>query len=460
MMYIVSFSHAIFLAGLWLFERGRTRSSGPDLLSLFLFIFTVQIVVPGIFITAVIAAFGGTINTNNSFFDRVYSQLSLFEPITTLIFSGWFVFSLYAGWLTASKIMNRWMGQKFGEQKRVHCSSLRLTLVMLLGLGGMWILLMALGGSLFESYQNLILFRAQDEGIERTCLTANLFYSAQTFALISILGLFIYDSRRYLCSKKLFALSCILIFGFMCASRRALAIQTLLIYFVFVLMNKKWYFYRFILPMTAVFFPVIAFGKGFLAKLATINVSDVNFLNLIDQNLFSSFLRGMSDIGISLVESWATLIYLDLPLRFGVDHLLSVARIIPVGFLFGWTKDFLPERIVRISTEHFLSSTELDIPPGLIGQMWLDFGFFGPIIWGLAFGLLIGFAQSYIKRFVRTYELTVLSVLLLFVIALPINTGSFDFTFSVDIFLLFILLAIVYGKRISVRSLSLARDEA
>ena len=84
--------------------------------------------------------------------------------------------------------------------------------------------------------------------------------------------------------------------------------------------------------------------------------------------------------------------------------------------------------------------------PGFIGQMWLDIGFLGPIVWGVTFGLITGFAQLLYKRFVLTYEVTVLFVILVFVIALPINTGSFDFTFSVDMFLLLLFLAFIYWK--------------
>lgn len=449
-MYLISFGYALLLVGIWLFERRRTKLSGPDLLSLLLVFFAVQLVIPGIFITMVIAACGGAPDTGNPFFDHVYSNLSLFEPATTLLFSAWWVISLYAGWLVAHEIMKNRPGQESAALKPLSCSPWRWTSVMLVGLVGMWILLKSLGGSLFESYQNLILYRAVYEPIERTFLNANLFSSTQTFAFISIIGFFMYEKHRFRRLNKLFALSCMVIFGLMCASRRAFAIQAILIYFVFVLMNRRWYFFRFILPISAVYFPVIAFGKNFLAKLAIVDSNNINLSDIIDPNFYSSLLRGMSDIGLSLVESWATLLYLDIPFRFGVDHLLSIAQRIPVGFMFGWDKDWLPERIVRISTERFLGPFELDIPPGFIGQMWLDFGYLGPIIWGLVFGLQIGFAQLLLNRFVRTYEVTVLFVLLLFVIALPLNTGSFDFTFSVDIFLLFIFLAFMYWKPVRI----------
>ena len=447
-MYIISFAYMLLLAGIWLIERQRTELSGPDLLSLLLVFFSVELVIPGIFITMVFAACGGPRDTDIPFVDHVFSKLSLFEPTTTLLFSAWWVLFLYAGWSIAHEIMKNRPGQESAALRPLRCSLWRWALVMLIGIMGMWKLLNLLGGSLFESYQNLILFRADSDEIERTFLRANLFSSAQTFSFISIIGLFICGKDRSRGLRKLFALSCMVIFGLMCASRRAFAIQAILIYFVFVLMNGRWYFFRFIVPITTLFFPVIVFGKTFLARLAVVDPNSMNFSDIFSKDFYSSFLSGMSDIGLSLVESWATLLYLDMPFRFGVDHVLSMAQRIPVGFMFGWDKSWLPERIVRISTEKFWGAFEQDIPPGLIGQMWLDFGYLGPIVWGLAFGLQIGFAQILFNKFVRTYEVTVLFVLTLFVVALPINTGSFDFTFSVDIFLFIILLAFIYWKPI------------
>lgn len=444
-MYLMSFGYAMLLAGIWLNERRRTESSGPDLLSLLLVIFFIQIVIPGICMTAIIAVRGGAPVTDNPFFDHVYSKLSPLEPAITLVCSAWWALSLYAGWLIAHEIMKTRLGHE-PPPKPLSCSPWRWTIVMLIGLAGMWKLLNLLGGSLFESYQKLILFRADYDEIEKTFLSANLFASAQTFSLISIIGLFIYEKHRFRKLKMLFVLSCMIIFGLMCASRRAFAIQTILIYFVYVLMNRRWYFFRFVVPLSALFFPVIVFGKEFLSRIAVVDLNNMNYSDIIEKDFFTSFMTGMSYLGISLVSSWGTLLYLDIPFRFGVDHLLSIAQRIPVGFMLGWDKSWLPERITRISTERFLGAFDQDVPPGFIGQMWLDLGYLGPIVWGLVFGLQIGFAQLFFKRFVRTYEVTVLFVLLLFVIALPLNTGSFDFTFSVDIFLLFILLAFIYWK--------------
>ena len=74
-----------------------------------------------------------------------------------------------------------------------------------------------------------------------------------------------------------------------------------------------------------------------------------------------------------------------------------------------------------------------DIPPGLLGQMWLDFGVAGPVIWGLVFGLQMSVIQFFFERTRRTRQSAAVFMLLVFVVALPLNSGSFDFTFSVDI---------------------------
>ena len=93
----------------------------------------------------------------------------------------------------------------------------------------------------------------------------------------------------------------------------------------------------------------------------------------------------------------------------------------------------MAERIVRISTETFADEWTVDMPPGLFGQMWLDFRVFGPLIWGLAFGLQIGILQYAWQRMRPSRQSAAVFFVLTFVVALPLNSGSYDFTFSVDI---------------------------
>src|SRR5690606_13441498 len=102
-------------------------------------------------------------------------------------------------------------------------------------------------------------------------------------------------------------------------------------------------------------------------------------------------LRTWSEIGITLTESLGTISLLEMPPRYGIDHLMSVAQRFPEGAL-GFVIDF-PERIVRISTAIFDDPWGADLPPGFMGQMWLDFRVLGPIVWGAVMGLQVGVVQ-------------------------------------------------------------------
>jgi hypothetical protein len=108
--------------------------------------------------------------------------------------------------------------------------------------------------------------------------------------------------------------------------------------------------------------------------------------------------------------------------------------------MLGWDFNF-PERIVRISTEAFADPYAQDIPPGLFGQMWLDFRVLGPAVWGVMFGLQVALVQVLFEKTQKTLQSCAVFVLIIFVVALPIGTGSFDFTFSVDIIALALSLA-------------------
>src|SRR6185312_2064722 len=112
--------------------------------------------------------------------------------------------------------------------------------------------------------------------------------------------------------------------------------------------------------------------------------------------------------------------------------------------ILGWENPVLPERIVRVTTGIFVGPKEADIPPGLFGQMWLDFQFAGPFIYGLYWGIGLGVLEHIRKRFILDLQSSSIFALVLFVYCLPLNTGSLDFTFSVDIIVLvFLLLGVV-----------------
>ena len=102
---------------------------------------------------------------------------------------------------------------------------------------------------------------------------------------------------------------------------------------------------------------------------------------------------------------------------------------------------------MRLSTAAFLGEDQLDIPPGLLGAMWLDGWVFGPLVWGGLYGAVIGRMQPAYNRFENSIEAAGVFVILLFVVALPLNTGSLDFNFSVDMLFLLIFVGFAVKSR-------------
>jgi hypothetical protein len=99
---------------------------------------------------------------------------------------------------------------------------------------------------------------------------------------------------------------------------------------------------------------------------------------------------------------------------------------------------------VRKTTEVFASSADADIPPVLIGQSWLDFPVIGALLWGLFIGLQSRAFSHLSERLTQSPNKIALTVLASMIIALPINSGSLDFTFSTDIIILTLLLGLVF----------------
>jgi hypothetical protein len=159
------------------------------------------------------------------------------------------------------------------------------------------------------------------------------------------------------------------------------------------------------------------------------------------ETVAASFLRAASEVGFTIVESVGSINLLHLPPRFGVDHLLSVLREIPTAHR--WLGD-LPPRIVRLSTEAFATSFDEDIPPGLFGQMWMDFRIFGPVVWGLLLSVQMSVVQHVFARTVRTRQAVALFTLVTFVVALPMTTGTYDFTFNYDIYALALCILLTF----------------
>jgi hypothetical protein len=410
------FSVVLFLALLFFIvkiEIGR-RS---DLLSIILFIFFLQIILPGIALPLLIFMGGEDLYLGNVFLDRIYHGSNGLAVVLTSLLASMFVFSLYVGYFVLSTRRVKWV-EKTG--RALIIVRWRLFGVLALGVVSMLYLFLSMpGASVGDKYFNLVLFRSQHESFfddTRNFVTSNLFSLTQTFA-ISATFLFFYLKGNQGRISKIWLAVFVVLMIFMATfavSRRIIMIQLLVIYFALVLKTGKWYFRRvvWVAPLALLW---LGFGKDLIWQLP-------------------QYLSGArSEVNLEMFFD-------DPPIRFGLDHIISVARRLPLG-VFGVDEDQLyGPRIVRISTETFVDGYALDIPPGLMGQMWLDFRILGPIVWGLVFGVLLRYVQVIFSRFDRTWTSCGIFAVVAFVIALPINSGSFDFSFSVDIIFLMLFM--------------------
>lgn len=436
------FSVVLFLALLFFIvkiEIGR-RS---DLLSIILFIFFLQIILPGIALPLLIFMGGEDLYLGNVFLDRIYHGSNGLAVVLTSLLASMFVFSLYVGYFVLSTRRVKWV-EKTG--RALIIVRWRLFGVLALGVVSMLYLFLSMpGASVGDKYFNLVLFRSQHESFfddTRNFVTSNLFSLTQTFA-ISATFLFFYLKGNQGRISKIWLAVFVVLMIFMATfavSRRIIMIQLLVIYFALVLKTGKWYFRRvvWVAPLALLW---LGFGKDLIWQLPQYLSGARSEVNLEYESPVVPILNGFSSLGISINSSWATLMFFDdPPIRFGLDHIISVARRLPLG-VFGVDEDQLyGPRIVRISTETFVDGYALDIPPGLMGQMWLDFRILGPIVWGLVFGVLLRYVQVIFSRFDRTWTSCGIFAVVAFVIALPINSGSFDFSFSVDIIFLMLFM--------------------
>ena len=431
---------------LFCLERNRTRRKGPDFLSLFVAIFAVQNIIPGIVIPILLSQYARPPILENELFDRIYQHISPLYVFLSAIMSFAFILGLY---ISYHKIYSRYAQTTAGHPpKHLQVIPWRLWVLMLLGVFNSYLLLKSMGeGSLLGSYGALVLFRA-GAGPSRNFANANLFALTQTFSLLATIPFvyFAFGSGRFgKFLRVVIAIAGVIIFSLMCVSRRALPLDILLIYFTFVIVNKKWYL-KFAAVAFFLFLPVLIYGKSVIFAIG----ASGNFDGVLDAvkntSVPDALLSGFTYLGITLVTSWATFMFLDIPFRYGIDHILSILSRIPLGSL-GFDKDaILPERIVRISTRTFVDSNAQDIPPGLMGQMWLDFGIVGPVIWGLIFGAALSFLQIRFNGKEKTPQAVAFFMVGLYVLSLPLNSGSFDFVFSVDNIFLILFLLIVYKR--------------
>lgn len=430
-----------------LYEARRIRGAGPDAITVFVALFVLQCCLPGAVIFTCLPIADPLHPTDLTAFDRMLSRVDAPTAFLVLGLTAWFAFFFYAFISLLANFFRR-LGAPLPNRSRfvVSGAPIRLLAVVALGVVLTFISFWLLGDSLLERYANLILLRQYSPDVERTLLNAYAFSLTQSWAWLAVPALFVISETRgrrgvlwYLC------LGCAIAFAVLGVSRRAIFIPIVLAYMTLVLFDGRWRL-RWVLAAATPVLIWVGFGKEIFSAIA----SGGTFENVAERysTVAGAFLRTGSDVGITVVESLGSVSLLDLGPRFGVDHLLSFLRRIPVSW-FGGEFD-LPTRIVRLSTEAFATSEDQDIPPGLFGQMWLDWGVFGPVIWALILAFQMSLVQRVFAATIITRQAAAVFALLAFVVALPLNTGSYDFTFSVDIFVLLLAVWLTF-KLVRVR---------
>lgn len=422
---------AVFLGvGVLVGEYARTRGRRFDSFSVFLAIFSLQCLGPSVVIFTCLAWNADRpISLENTFFDRVYSVVEGRHVFLVLSFMAAF---LAFTWLTYRAVVS---STGYRPRFRLRLDARTVKFLVTLGFVSGGVLLFTLGGSLRQGYHALVRFRNSDPEIVRTFVTANLFSLTQTFLLIGVLGLFL--ARRWRMVSPTFFSWAIIVgaLALLCVSRRSLLLPPILFLFTVMLAGRRPKFVQ--LAALALLGGTVLFGgKQIFSYLA----QNVNEVSLPSRDPLGNSLYVASDLGITVTESLGTVALIDIPPRWGVDHLWSVLRRIPEGAV-GFDDPF-PPRIVRRSTEIFSSAEDQDIPPGWMGMMWLDFRWFGPVIYGMVFGAGLAFIERGRRRCEVDLQASAVFAVGLFIYCLPVNTGSLDFSFSVDVIFLVVLVAL------------------
>lgn len=315
-----------------------------------------------------------------------------------------------------------------------------------------------IGGLLLATY-----YRADDPyyAFERTPLNANIYAATTTFLLFSVLGYALSDEKRrtsliYLVLTVVFVLLDALASG----SRRPLLIVGILVYMYIGVRKAKYkVHYLFLILLASV--PLLFFGKAILRDLSDLEVANIG---VSDVTLLEQVVTAAGEYGLSYLESLGTLERYEGGPRFGVDHLFSVLRMIPLGMM-GFEKPW-PERIVRTSTAYLTGDpTAQDAPPGYLGQCWIDFPFIGflviPLFHGVSFGLVErGFRSINLQKspfYLMAYLVAG------YLVAMPLNSGTLDFICSPDIVLtvlLFFVLHFINTKRFGLGGVSKSQSQS
>lgn len=441
----VAFGYLLLTAVICGIEVMRTRMCGPDVLTLFMAMFLLQCCLPGIVIFGFLPFTGLDQPTGNPVFDRIFAAMDLSSAMLVLGLTAWFAFLIYIFMALGAVLIRRAALHRLpsGQWLMLRASPTRLLVVLSVGLAltvlGFW----HMGDSLVDRYSRLIELRAGVEAVEGDRLSNFAFSLSQTWTLLSPVALFVLSERR---GRTLIWYCCLIgagTFAVLSVSRRALFIPVLLAYFTFVLSDGRWRL-KSVLAASIPILLLVAFGKEAFAAVA-FGGSITEVVGRY-QTVAAGAVRTACEMGITVVESLGTINLLKIPPRFGIDHLLSVMHGAPLGYFVHWLgqDSALPDRVVRMSTLAFSTPDDRDIPPGLFGQMWLDFRALGPIVWAFVFAIQLSIVQGVFSLAVRTKEAIAAIVLITFLVALPLNTGSYDFTFNDDVIALIMCLAFTF----------------
>jgi len=431
---LVSLGYLMFAVAVVLYETRRIRAYGIDTISMFIVLFLLQCCLSAIVIFALLPFVDRNSPTTVYAFDKIFRQVDVPAATLVLALAVTFLLFFYIGCKLGRYVLER-LWPATSSVLTIAVGKWRISLTLMLGLVFTAYSFYLLGDSMLARYTNLILLRSNDPTVVYTGVNALAYVLTETWAWLSVIAIFCFLESRWRGIFLPILATVLIVFAVCGVSRRAFFIPIVMSYLTVALYSNKWRL-RWVAVAAVPLVLWVAFGKNLLSSV------DYNVPLEAVAGMYHSWqsgaVRAASETGITVVESVGTIELINLPPRLGGDHVLSMMRIFPdrrLGFDIDW-----PERIVRISTSILHAPDEADFPPGLMGQMWLDFRLLGPVLWGIVFGLQISVLQWLFERTRCTRQSSAIFVVLVFVVALPLNTGSFDFTFSVDIIALAVFL--------------------
>lgn len=280
-----------------------------------------------------------------------------------------------------------------------------------------------------ESFGELVGFITSDYRVNWTASTKG-FLDALAFALINsmlplaFLGLTIQTRLRILRYLLILPLAVILIL--MCGSRRA-ATVLLLVTLMGQLPKNRRMAISIAIALPIIVITMVLFGRAIPGILGG---EERGAMEVLSDRAWDHAGYISSELAISHTESLSTLTWFESWPRMGVDHVLSVLRLLPEQSIFG--AEFT-QRFTRHATNmHIGDPGANDIPVGFIGAVWVDGYWLGVIVLPLALGLFAGRFDRWIHgrdgiSGPGWYAIAYLNFTVYFQI---LNSGTLDFTMS------------------------------